>query len=107
MYLVKICSRICCAFTEATSHQATVSEELTSILEALFAEDIPAEQEERTPEEGRTNLVTTMEYAMIFGSIGDTPETPMEHFCTRSQCLLPWIIGQSLCIKNNAKVCLE
>ena len=48
MYLVKICSRICCAFTETTSHQATVSEELTSILEALFAEDIPAEQEEQT-----------------------------------------------------------
>ena len=67
MYLVKICSRICCAFTEATSHQATVSEELTSILEALFAEDIPAEQEERMPEEGRTNLVTTMEFAAIHG----------------------------------------
>ena len=67
MHLVKICSRVCCAFTEATSHQATVSEELTSILEALFGEDIPAELEERTPEEGRTNLVTTMEYAMIHG----------------------------------------
>ena len=52
---------------EATDHKATVSEELTSILEALFAEDIPAELEERTPEEGRTNLVTTMEYAMIHG----------------------------------------
>lgn len=67
MHLVKTCSRVCCAFAEATSHQATVSEELTSILEALFAEDIPAELEERTPEEGRTNLVTTMEYAMIHG----------------------------------------
>ena len=52
---------------EATDHKVTVSEELTSILEALFAEDIPAELEERTPEEGRTNLVTTMEYAMIHG----------------------------------------
>lgn len=42
MHLVKTCSRICCAFTEATSHQATVSEELTSILEALSGENIPA-----------------------------------------------------------------
>ena len=67
MHLVKTCSRVCCAFAEATSHQATVSEELTSILEALFAEDIPTELEERTPEEGRTNLVTTMEFAAIHG----------------------------------------
>ena len=54
-------------FSNLKQGKATVSEELTSILEALFAEDIPAELEERTSEGGRTNLVTTMEYAMIHG----------------------------------------
>jgi hypothetical protein len=56
---------------EATDHKTTVSEELTSMLEALFAEDIPTELEERTSEEGKTNLVTTMEYAMIHHSATD------------------------------------
>ena len=52
---------------ESARHHVTVSEELTSILEAIFAEDISNELEEKTLEEGRTNLVKTMEYAMIHG----------------------------------------
>ena len=39
----------------------------TKIQKAIFAEDIPAELEEKTLEDGKSNLVTTMEYAMIHG----------------------------------------
>ena len=53
--------------TEARMHGVTVSEELTIILEALYTENITDELKAITPEEGRTNLVTTVEYGEIYG----------------------------------------
>lgn len=52
---------------EARMHKKTVSEELTSILEAIFAEDIAEEVKKKTTKEARTNLVTTGEYGKIHG----------------------------------------
>lgn len=48
---------------EAKLHSTTVSEEITGILEAFFADDIALETENATPEHGRTNRIKTHEYA--------------------------------------------
>lgn len=52
---------------EASSHKVTISEELTTLLEACYTENIADELEKTTPEAGRTNLVTTIEYGEIHG----------------------------------------
>lgn len=52
---------------EARSHKVTISEELTTLLEACYTENIAAELENTTPEEEKTNLVTTVEYGEIHG----------------------------------------
>ena len=51
---------------EAKTHNATVSEELTSILEAFFAEEI-ADELQMKSEIRKTNLITTIEYGDLHG----------------------------------------
>lgn len=52
---------------EARSHKVTVSEELTMLLEACYAENIPDELKLKTLDTEKTNLVTTIEYGEIHG----------------------------------------
>ena len=52
---------------EARSHKVTISEELTMLLEACYAENISKELQFKTRDLERTNLVTTIEYGEIHG----------------------------------------
>lgn len=51
---------------EAETHDNTISEELTFILEAFFSEEI-ADELKKQKEIKRTNLITTIEYGELYG----------------------------------------
>lgn len=48
---------------EAEGHNITISEELTSVLEALFIDEVALEAKVKTTETGKTNLIKTRAYA--------------------------------------------
>ncbi len=52
---------------EAAVHGTTVSEELTNILEAIFAEDIAPAMKEKTLRFAKSNLLKTAEFGRIHG----------------------------------------
>jgi len=79
---------------EALIHKKTVSEEMMAILEEAFAEDIAKEVKKKITKRGKTNLVTTEEYAKNHGKSCEQIKQYLhqEGRLTAKKCGRDWVI---------------